>query len=50
MESNAPDVATSAAVFELLVANPVDANCFCTTSPDKRVPGKLITGAVVCLG
>ena len=45
---NAPDVAMSTAVFELLVANPADADCFCTTSTNKRAPKKLVNGAVVC--
>ena len=50
MKSNARDVATSTAVFELLVANPADADCFCTTSTDKGALEKLVNGAVVCLG
>ena len=51
MKLNAPDdVATSTAVFEMLVANPEGADCFCTTSTDKGAPEKLVKGTVVCLG
>ena len=50
MKSNLPDVVMSTAVFELLVANPADADCFCTTSTNKKAPKKLVNGAVVCLG
>ena len=50
MKSNAPDVAMSTAVFELLVANQVEANCFCTTSTKKGAPEKNINDATVCLG
>ena len=35
MKSNEPDIAMSTAVFELLVANPADVDCFCATSTDK---------------
>ena len=42
-------VAMSTAVFELLVANPSNAYCFCTTPPDKGSLEKLINGAIVCL-
>ena len=50
MKSNAPEVAMSTAVFELVIANPAEADCLCTTSPDKGVPEKPVNGAVVCLG
>ena len=50
MKSNAPGVAMSTAVFELLVANPADADCFCTKSSDKGALEKPVNGTVVCLG
>ena len=49
MKSNALDVAMNIAVFELLVANPADADYFCTTSTDKGAPEKLVNDAVACL-
>ena len=49
MKSNVRDVVMSTAVFELLVANLADADCFCT-STDKEALEKLVNGTVVCLG
>ena len=40
----------STAVFELLVANPADVDCFRTTLTNKGTLEKLVNGAVVCLG
>ena len=44
------DVAMSTAVFELLAANPADADCLRTTSTDKGVLEKLVNDAVLFLG
>ena len=50
MKSNAPEVAMSTAVFELLAVNPADVDRYCTTSADKGAPEKPVNGVVVCLG
>ena len=50
MKFNAPDVAISTAVFELLVGNPADADCLCTSLTNKRAPEKLVNAVVVYLG